>query len=86
MWPELNKAKKNSRNIVNEVEKLFKEQNSVMKREVVSHKEKLLTETDESTSLIEDEYKELIKNLKNHRKALEAKAKFLRRHNQINFK
>ena len=86
MWPELSEAKKNSRSIVNEIEKLFKEQNSVMKKEISSHKEKLITEIDDSISVIEEEYKKLINNLKCHRKALEAKSKFLRRHNKINFK
>lgn len=86
MWLELSEAKKNSVNISREIEKLFKEQNSLLKKEIASHKEKLLTETDEAVSLIEEEYRELIKNLRNHRKALEAKSNFLRRHNKINFK
>ena len=86
MWPELGETKKNSKNIANEIERLFKEQESLLKKDIASHKEKLLAETDESISLIEYECKELINNLKNHRKALEAKSNFLRRHNKINFK
>jgi len=86
MWPELGKAKKNSRNISNEVEKLFREQSSLMKKEISSYKEKLITETEESISLIEEECRELMRNLKKHRKALETKSNFLRRHNKINFK
>lgn len=86
MWPELGEAIKNSKKIADEIERLFKEQNSLLKKDMATHKEKLLAETDESISLIEEEYRELSKNLKNHRKALEAKSNFLRRHNKINFK
>jgi hypothetical protein len=86
MWPELAEARKKSINISREIEHLFKEQRSLMKRDIAAHKEKLITETDDSISLIERECKEILKSLKMHRKSVEAKSNFLRRHNRIKFK
>jgi hypothetical protein len=86
MWPDLGEAKKNSINISREIEKMLREQNSLMKKDIAAHKEKLLEETDEAISKVDEEYKALVRNLKNHRKTVESKANFLKRHNRINFK
>ena len=79
-WPELYEAKKKAHEIANEIDKLLKEHNSLMKNEISQHSEKLLNETDDITELIKEKTKKLEKSLNNHRKQLEAKSRFLKRH------
>lgn len=82
MWPELIKTKKNAENISLETEKLIRNHNTLYKKEIARHKDRLLADTDESIAAIEKEMEELRKNLESHRKQLETKAVFLLRHNK----
>lgn len=83
-WPELYEAKKKANEISVEIEKLLKEHNSLVKKEIAKHSEKLLSETDETIILIKEKLKELQKNLDNHKNQLKARSSFLRRHNSRN--
>lgn len=80
-WPELYDAKKKSAETSNIIEKLLKEHNSLSKKEIAQHKDKLLADIDESIAAIDGLHKEMLAEMKNHRKQLEAKSEFLKRHN-----
>ncbi len=85
-WPELYKAKRIAEEISNDIEKLIKEHNDLMKDEIASHGEKLAEEVGEAARRIEDQYKELVSDIRSHGKQVKAKSKFLRRHNSRSFK
>jgi len=80
MWPMLHEARDNAKNILNEIEKLLKNNNSLTKKEIAQHKEILLENLDESMKTISEQIQELENSLKKHRKYLEAKSLFLKRH------
>lgn len=82
MWPELLKTKKNIQNISLEVDRLLKNHNALYKKELADHKEQLVTDTREAVEIINEEIRQLKRNMENHRKQLEAKANFLKRHNK----
>ena len=81
MWAELQEARDRANEISKKIERLLKEQSSLMKNEIPKYSDKLLTDIDDSLVEIENEYKEMIKNIENHRKTIKAKTRFLRRHN-----
>jgi ElaB/YqjD/DUF883 family membrane-anchored ribosome-binding protein len=83
MWPSLHEAKENIKTILDEIEKLLKNHNSLTKKELAKQKELLLEEFDETMKIIDEQINELKKNLKNHRKYLEAKSVFLKRHYKV---
>jgi len=85
VWHELYKAKEHSQRIGDEISRLIKEHNGLTKREITSQKEKLQYELAESIAAIEAEYKELMKSVTDHKKALAAKSRFLKRHNENGF-
>ncbi len=80
-WAELHEARKKSMEITNAIERLLKEHSSLYKKEIAAHAEKLLRETDETMESIEEEYRQLAEGMKAHRKTLDAKSRFLKRHN-----
>lgn len=79
-WHDLMKAKKNMRSISHELETLSREHDNLYRRDLERHREKLLEQCSESIIKIEQEYSEMMKNIISHRKSLETKAIFLRRH------
>ncbi len=82
-WPALLEAKNNLRNISNELDRLLKESSSMSKKDIAKYRETILSKIDESISLIENETDQLGANLKKHRKYMESKSVFLRRHNKM---
>lgn len=82
MWPEILKAKRNADKISIEIEKLMKNHNALTKKEIASHRDQLVSGTQESILLIEAEIVQLRNSMKSHRKQLEARAAFLKRHNK----
>ena len=82
MWPELAKTRKNIQSISAELEKLLREHNSLNKKEIANHIEQILADTESAMETVEEEIKQLKRNMGNHRKQLEAKYAFLRRHNK----
>jgi len=80
-WPELYKAKKNAQEISQEIDRLLKEHNSLFKKEIAKHGEKLADETTCTLESVEEQFKDMMKNLKNHKKQMETKSRFLQRHN-----
>ena len=85
VWHDLYKAKQNSQRISDEIAKIIREHNGLTKKEIVAQNEKLSEDVKESAAVIEEEYRELIKNIAGHSKALAAKSRFLRRHNKNGF-
>ena len=81
-WPALLKGKENVREIEKEVAQLLKESNSFSKKDIVNYKEMLLSQADNSTNEIMKQINDLKKNLKDHRKYLETKSVFLKRHHK----
>ena len=80
MWTELFEAKKKSLELSQRLDKLLREHSSLSKKEIELHAGTLLGETDEAIADIEEMYRALAAGLKNHRKTLAAKEKFLKRH------
>lgn len=85
VWHDLYKAKEHSQRISDEIAKMIKEHNSLTKKEIAAQSEKLSEGVKESVAVIEQEYTELIKNIAGHSKAVSAKSRFLRRHNESGF-
>lgn len=85
VWHDLFRAKENARNISDEISRLLKEHNSLVKKEIAAQSEKLAEEVSEALAIIEEEYRDLIKNIASHRKTLASKSRFLRRHNKNGF-
>ncbi len=81
MWAELQSARDRANDISKKIERLLKEQSSLSKSEIAKYSDRLLIDVDASLEEIEKEYKEMVKYIENHRKALRAKSTFLRRHN-----
>ena len=81
MWAELQSARDRANEISKKIERLLKEQSSLSKSEIAKYPDKLILDIEESLAEIEIEYRELIKNVEKHRKVLNAKSRFLRRHN-----
>lgn len=82
MWPELVRTKENVQNISLEIERLLKNHNALYKKEIANHKEQLLADTQDAMAIIEEEIRHLKSNMTDHRKRLEARAVFLKRHNK----
>ena len=85
IWHDLFKAKENARHISDEISHLLKEHNSLVKKEIAAQSEKLAEEVSESLKLIEEECRDLVKNMESHRKTLLSKSRFLKRHNKNGF-
>lgn len=85
VWHDLYKARENAKNVSYEIDRLIKEHNGVGKKEISLQSEKLAEQVGESLSVIDKENKELLKNMESHRKALLAKSRFLKRHNENGF-
>lgn len=81
MWSNLNKAKKISMEIENEIDLLIKKHNGLMKREIALHSDILLGEINESIEKISSLYLELENELSSHKLDLKNKSLFLKRHN-----
>ncbi len=79
-WPALLKAKDNLRTISNELDRMLKEMNGLNKKDIKNYKETILAEVDKSVELIKGEIKDLNKNLSDHRRYVESKSRFLKRH------
>lgn len=79
-WPELKKAKRNSEEINREIRQLLKNNNALSKKEIVKHPDTIAAQLDDSIATINSASKEMIENLKNHRKYVITKAKFVQRH------
>ncbi len=86
MWAELRDARNHADEISKKLQRLLKEQSSLMKNEIAKHSDKLIADIDDSLVEIEKEYKSIIENIEKHKKVLKAKSKFLRRHNNRIFK
>ena len=84
MWAELQSARDRANEISKKIERLLKEQSSLNKSEISKYSDRLLIDVDASLEEIENEYKEMIRHIEKHRKALRAKSTFLRRHNSRN--
>ena len=84
-WHDLYNAKKNAQSIADEISRLLKEHNGLVKKEIAAQSEKLAEEVGESIKLIEEEYEGLIKKMESHRKTLLSKSRFLKRHNKTGF-
>lgn len=85
VWHDLYKARANSQKISDEIARIIKEHNGLTKKEIAQQSEKLAEELEESLTVIEEEYEELLKSIADHKKALAAKARFLKRHNSNGF-
>lgn len=81
MWAELQSARDRANDISKKIERLLKEQSSLNKSEIARYSDRLLVDIESSLQEIDNEYKELVKDIEKHRKALRAKSTFLRRHN-----
>lgn len=79
-WPELKKAKRNAEEISIEIRNMLKNNNALTKKEIVKHPDTLAIHLDNSIGMINEASKEMIKNLKNHRKYVMNKSKFMKRH------
>ncbi len=81
-WSELKKANDNALSIENEINRLLKSHNGLLKKEIVQHREQLIIEAEDVNKTVEELCKEMMKNLRDHRKQVESKAEFLKRHNK----
>ncbi len=81
-WPALLKAKDNVRSVSAELDRMLKESRALSKKDIVSYRETMLNRIDNSIDLIDEETKDLRKNLLQHRKYFESKSVFLRRHHK----
>jgi len=79
-WPALLKAKKNLQTLSQEVDKLLKNHNSLTKKELAKQQDILLAEFDLSFDTINDQISEFLANIKNHRKYISSKSRFVNRH------
>lgn len=79
-WPGLLKAKENAKNIEMQLSALIKTHNSFTKKELARQSDLLLTELDASVASINEEISELRRNIDDHRKYLDSKSRFMRRH------
>lgn len=80
MWPALHEARDNAENIRNEIEKLLKNHSNLTKGEIAKQKLMLIDDFSESLRVINEEIKFLKLNLKKHRKYIESKSEFMKRH------
>ncbi len=79
-WPELLKAKENIRNVGMEIDRALRSHNAFTKREIARNHTALLDDFDTSLQAIDKELEEFKANIKNHRKYIGAKARFMKRH------
>lgn len=84
-WPGLRKAKNMAREISLTLENLEKEHNSLTKKEIALHSGNLSETTSDALTAIEVSCAEMLENLKSHKSQLEAKSRFLKRHNENGF-
>lgn len=80
MWPALHEARDNTENILKEIEKLLKNHSSLTKQEIAKQKLLLIGDFDESMKIINEQISELKRNLKKHKKYINAKSEFMKRH------
>ncbi|GEM_PF-2109180 len=79
-WPELLKAKKNIRNIEQEIDRTLKSHNAFTKREIARHHSTLLDDFEVSIEAINKELEEFDAHIRNHRKYITSKSRFMKRH------
>jgi len=79
-WPELLKAKKNILEISRELDNLLKNHNSLTKKELAKQNDTILSVTDDLLNAIDGQIDEFITHIKNHRKYIESRSRFVRRH------
>ncbi len=79
-WPELLKARKNAGEIQDEVERLLREHRALSKKEISKQRDTMMAEIDAAISRIDEAAGELKENMRSHRKYVEAKQRFLKRH------
>jgi len=79
-WPELLKAKDNIKNIEEEINRTLKSHNAFTKREIARQHPVLLDDFERSVEAINKELDEFDVHIKNHRKYIESKSKFMKRH------
>ncbi len=84
-WSELRKAKDTARQISLALENLTKEHNTLTKKEIAMHSGKLSEATSDTLAAIEESCTEMLESLRLHKKQLEAKSRFLKRHNENGF-
>ncbi len=80
MWPEILKAKKNIKEIEQQIDVLLKNHNSFTKREISMHNDMMIAEFEESLGAIKEQLNEFALHMQNHRKDLYSKSRFIRRH------
>lgn len=80
MWPELRKAKDTARKIEAEFDSLLKNHSSFGRKEIARQTDTLIAETETVFEKIEEEMLIMRQNMENHRKYLDSKARFLKRH------
>jgi hypothetical protein len=84
MWPELQKARENAKLIERSIEELQRNQNSLKKAEISKHSDLLISDIENATERIENQAKEMMKNLSDHKKYVSSKSRFLKRYYAIN--
>lgn len=80
MWPELLKAKKNVKEIEQEIDLLLKMHNSFTKIEIARNGDTLVADFEESLDAIKEELNDFAMHMKNHRNYLYSKSNFMKRH------
>jgi hypothetical protein len=80
MWPELLKAKQNVQEIEDLIDELLKSHSSLTRREIARHGDTLAADFEETLEAIRDRLDEFALHMKNHRRYLHSKARFVRRH------
>ena len=85
VWHDLYKARENSQKIADEISIIIREHNGLTKKEIAMQSEKLAAELQEAQAAIAENYKELNRSLSKHGKALKARSRFLKRHNENGF-
>jgi hypothetical protein len=79
-YPELLKAKKDLEEINKEIDMLLRSHNSLTKKELSQQGDTICSITDDCMNSVEENIEKLRANLKNHRKRIESRYKFVRRH------
>ena len=80
MWPELLKAKDAAESISNDIDALLKNHRALTKREIATQKDTLIAHTDDTIARIDEKIADLKGALNAHRKYVESKSLFVRRH------
>ncbi|MBI2579418.1 MAG: hypothetical protein HYW27_00775 [Candidatus Aenigmarchaeota archaeon] len=76
----LKKARQNAENIISEIDRLAKESSSLTKKEAANSGDTVVAYIDGSMEAINEESKEMLRNLKKHRNQAMSRIRFLKRH------